>query len=183
MADFSVRDAPTIGKVLQAITLYGLVEALNGPGLAFARLEMPFRLERDTLVIGEAHAFSASLGVTVTGRVDRARELLDLRGTIVPAYVFNSLLGNLPLVGRLFSAERGGGLISTGYEVKGPLANPSVTVNPLTALTPGALRGLFNLGTNEADATTGAQPPPPQAESAPTRPQQAPPQQAESTAP
>jgi hypothetical protein len=30
--------------------------------------------------------------------------------------------------------------------MQGPFADPAVSVNPLAALTPGALRGLFKLG-------------------------------------
>jgi hypothetical protein len=158
LTNFTVRDAPTVGKLLQALTGYGLLEAFQGPGLGFARLVLPFRLEPDALVIGEARAFSASLGLTATGRIDRVQNTLDLRGTVVPAYVFNSLLGNLPIVGRLFSAERGGGLFSAGYAVTGPIADPQVSVNPLAALTPGFLRGIFGLGEGAAEATGGDAP-------------------------
>jgi hypothetical protein len=70
---------------------------------------------------------------------------LDLEGTVVPAYVFNSLLGRIPLIGRLFSAETGGGLFAMSYSLRGPTANPSVAANPLSALTPGILRGMFGL--------------------------------------
>jgi hypothetical protein len=68
-----------------------------------------------------------------------------MQGTIVPAYFFNSLLGKIPLVGRLFSPERGGGVFAASYTLAGPLDNPDVSVNPLTALTPGFLRGLFGI--------------------------------------
>ena len=62
----------------------------------------------------------------------------------MPAYFFNSLLGDLPVVGRLFSPEPGGGLFAASYDVRGALADPTVRVNPLAMLTPGFLRGLFN---------------------------------------
>ena len=145
LSDFAVRDAAGVGKVLQALTVYGLLDVLRGPGLQFGRATIPFRYDGDTLEIGEARAFSASLGVTAQGRFDLARRLVDVRGTIVPAYVFNSLLGRIPLLGRLFSAERGGGLISVNYAVRGRTDDPAITVNPLSALTPGFLRGLFKI--------------------------------------
>ena len=49
------------------------------------------------------------------------------------------------LLGRLFSAERGGGLISVAYAVRGRTDDPAISVNPLSALTPGFLRGLFKI--------------------------------------
>ena len=86
-----------------------------------------------------------SLGLTAKGRIDLDAEQLDMQGTIVPAYFFNSLLGNIPLVGKLFSPERGGGVFAANYTLHGPLTDPSVFVNPLSALTPGFLRGLFGI--------------------------------------
>jgi hypothetical protein len=146
MADFSVRNAPGFAKLLQAMTLYGLVEAMSGPGLGFSRLVAPFTLTPDALVLGESRAFSASLGLTAKGTLDRRRQRLNMEGTIVPAYVFNSLLGNLPIFGRLFSPEAGGGLFAATFRAQGPVDDPQVNVNPLAALTPGFLRGLFGLG-------------------------------------
>jgi hypothetical protein len=128
------------------MTLYGLVEALQGgDGLVFARLVAPFALTPDALVLRDARAFSASLGVTAKGRILRERRVAEVEGTIVPAYVFNSLLGRVPLLGRLFSPEAGGGLFAATYRVQGPLDEPTVSVNPLAALTPGFLRGLFGI--------------------------------------
>ena len=149
MDGFVVRDAPSVGKILQAMTLYGLVDALGGPGLNFARAVVPFRLTPEALELTDARAFSSSLGLTVKGRVLRERpgqrSVLELEGTIVPAYMFNALLGNIPVLGRIFSPETGGGLFAATWRVQGPVDQAQVTMNPLAALTPGFLRGLFGI--------------------------------------
>jgi hypothetical protein len=36
-------------------------------------------------------------------------------------------------------------VFAASYTVRGPLDNPEISVNPLSALTPGFLRGLFGL--------------------------------------
>ncbi len=145
ITDFRMTKTPGLAKLLQAMTFYGLVELVRGPGLGFARLEAPFSLSGDTLELNDARAYNSSLGMTAKGRVDMATGRCDIGGTIVPAYFFNSLLGNLPLIGRLFSAERGGGLFAANYRLTGDCNDPSVGVNPLAALTPGFLRGIFGL--------------------------------------
>jgi hypothetical protein len=145
MSEFAVHNGVALGKLLQMVTVYGIVDAVRGDGIQFSRLSVPFRQTGDLLDIGESQAFSASLGLTARGRVDFARKTLDIRGTIVPAYALNAALGRIPLLGRLFSAEHGGGLVAVNYSVSGALADPSVTVNPLSALTPGFLRGLFHI--------------------------------------
>lgn len=145
IADFRILDAPAVGRLLQAMSLYGLVEMAQGPGLGFTRLVAPFQLRREVLTLENARAFSASLGVTVKGTVDLAASQLALEGTVIPAYFFNSLLGRVPLLGKLFSPETGGGLFAATYAVRGPTSDPAVSVNPLAALTPGFLRGFFDI--------------------------------------
>jgi hypothetical protein len=146
LEQFSVRNAVALGKLLQAMTLYGLVEAVQGSGgLSFNRAVVPFALTETEFRIDEARAFSASLGLTARGRVLRERGVLDMEGTIVPAYFFNSLLGQLPLIGRLFSPEAGGGVFAATFRMRGPAEDAEIVVNPLAALTPGFLRGLFGL--------------------------------------
>ncbi len=145
LRQFHVRDAPAVGKLLQALTVYGIGDAVSGPGLAFSQATSPFRWDGEVLDVLEAQAFSASLGFTAHGRIDTARKALDLKGTIVPAYALNSALGRIPLLGGLFSAERGGGLFAVDYSVHGGLDDPAVAVNPLSALTPGFLRRLFRI--------------------------------------
>ncbi len=144
IANFRVRNAPALGKLLQAVTLYGLVDALSGSGLNFTRLVAPFRYTADAIELYDARAFSASLGLTAKGRVDLAHSEIDMQGTVVPAYALNSALGGIPLIGKLFSAEKGGGLLAISFGLRGPLADPNVSVNPLSALTPGGLRQLFH---------------------------------------
>ncbi len=151
MENFVVRGAPAIGKVLQAMTLIGLMDALQGgSGLAFARMTAPFSLTPDVLTLNDWRAFSPSLGITARGRILREPQVLDIEGTIVPAYLFNQMLGNIPLLGRLFSPEPGGGVFATSFRAQGPAGDPQVTVNPLSTLTPGFLRGLFGLGQEPA---------------------------------
>ncbi len=140
---FRVIHTPGLARLLQAMTLYGLADTLAGPGLGFTRLRAPFRLGDDRLELTDARAFSPSIGLTAHGMVDLARQTGSIQGTIVPAYFFNSLLGGLPLVGKLFAPEQGGGLFAATYRVEGPMSDPTVTVNPLAALTPGFLRFIF----------------------------------------
>jgi hypothetical protein len=145
LAKFRLTNAPVIGRLLTAMTLYGAVNLLSGPGLGFNQATVPFTWQQRVLHMNNARAFSASLGITAQGDIDLRRHQANVTGTVVPAYFFNQLPGKIPLLGRLFSPEKGGGLFAASYSVKGKLANPSVSVNPLSALTPGFLRGVFGL--------------------------------------
>ncbi len=145
ITDFRVANAPVVVRLLQGISVYGLLDAAQGPGLGITRMEAPFQLGNDVLTLDDAHAASPSLGFTVKGQIDIGHHNVNLEGTVVPAYFFNSLLGKLPLIGRLFSPETGGGLFAAAYFIHGSFDNPDVLVNPLSAITPGFLRGFFGL--------------------------------------
>ena len=81
----------------------------------------------------------------------KARAASGLLMTFNPTFghsgccLFNALPGRLPLIGKLFSPEKGGGLFAWRYSVTGPIGNPDVGINPVSALTPGFLRGLFGI--------------------------------------
>ncbi|HYP63278.1 MAG TPA: AsmA-like C-terminal domain-containing protein [Acidocella sp.] len=139
-------NAPDVTKFLQALTLYGLADVASGPGLRISRAEIPFILQNDVLTLHGARAYSSSLGFTASGNVNLATSMMDLDATIVPAYAVNSLPGKIPLIGRLFSAEKGGGLLAMRAHISGPIDNARVSVNPLSALTPGFLRSIFGIG-------------------------------------
>ena len=124
LQNFTLRSAPAIGRLMQAMTLYGLTDALRGPGLHFSKLVAPYRWSRRVLSLKSARAFSPSLGLTAEGDIDLRRRVASVKGTVVPAYFFNQLLGNLPLIGKIFSPEKGGGVFAARYTVTGPLANP-----------------------------------------------------------
>jgi hypothetical protein len=143
--DVVVRNSPVLGKLLQAITLYGLVDALRGPGMGFNRVVAPFRYDGRDLYLTNAVAENSSLGLTTSGRIGLGTRPSALTGTIVPAYFFNALPGRIPLIGRLFSPEKGGGVFAARFGVDGPIGDPNVSINPVSALTPGFLRGLFSL--------------------------------------
>ncbi len=143
VSGFRVTDAPTVARVLKAATLFGIADVLRGPGVSFSRLVLPFRYVGGAFDIGSARAVSPTLGITATGRIDLAADTADLRGTVVPAYLLNTALGRLPLVGKLFSPEKGGGVFAADFSIRGPFADPTVSVNPLSVLAPGMLRRLF----------------------------------------
>ncbi|MGY9054150.1 MAG: hypothetical protein ACKVGZ_00825, partial [Alphaproteobacteria bacterium] len=93
------------------------------------------------LTIKEGWVYGGSLGITFRGDVDLPTQKMDLRGAVVPIYVFNRLLSSVPIVGDILTG--GDGLFAVSYTVKGPLSDPKIKVNPLSLLVPGGLRRLL----------------------------------------
>lgn len=146
ISDYYVRNAPALARLLTVVAMTGIVDVLQGEGVGFSSLEAPFTLADGLLEVSDGRAWGAALGLTAKGQVDLDRSHMALEGTVVPAYVFNSVLGKIPVLGWLITGgDKGGGVIAFNYSMKGPTSDPSVLVNPLSALTPGFLRKLFNI--------------------------------------
>jgi hypothetical protein len=49
----------------------------------------------------------------------------------------------VPILGKLLLGGEGQGLFAANYRAVGPIDDPKISVNPLSALAPGFLRNLF----------------------------------------
>jgi hypothetical protein len=94
------------------------------------------------------------LGGTIDGTVDYTRDEVHMRGTLVPLYGANNLLGQLPLVGFFMGGDKEG-LFGLTYEVVGRPSNPVLHINPISALAPGLLRKVFEFPANSPGGVEG----------------------------
>ncbi|CUW40558.1 conserved protein of unknown function(containing AsmA_2 domain,802-1041) [Magnetospirillum sp. XM-1] len=146
VSDYHVRNAPVLARLLTVAALAGILDVLQGEGVSFSSLEAPFTMTDGLVEVRDVRAWGPALGITAKGQIDMDKSRMAMEGTVVPAYVLNSVLGKIPVLGWLITGgEKGGGIIAFNYSMKGPTDDPSVVVNPLSALTPGFLRNLFNI--------------------------------------
>ena len=143
ITDFRVREAPILAQLLSLGSLTGLFNTLSGEGLVFENFVMPFHFSKGILTVREARVYGPALGMTGEGNIDLRNETVDLDGALVPAYTANSLLGDLPIIGDILVGKEGEGIFALSYQVVGPFEATQIAVNPLSALTPGFLRGIF----------------------------------------
>lgn len=160
--EFTLKNSEILGRILSIGSLTGLANALTGSGILFNKLSANIEQSAGVVTLSEGRANGTAMGITVEGTVDTNTTDLSLKGVVVPAYLLNSLLGNIPIIGELAGGE-GEGLIAINYAVKGTYDDPKVSVNPLSALTPGFLRGIFGGGdkpvTKPGSAEQGADKP------------------------
>lgn len=121
----------------------GLEDYLSDGTLELDVLEVPFVYDGEIIEFSRLKANGPTMGLTMEGEIATTQGLINVNGVVVPAYGLNSLLGNLPLVGGLFSGGEGKGLFGVAYRVKGTTTEPDVNVNALSGLAPGFLRLLF----------------------------------------
>jgi len=123
----------------------------------FTGLKIDFTRTAGRMALHDGVVRGPILGGTIDGFLDYGRDEVHLRGTLVPLYGANNLLGQLPVVGLFLGGEKEG-LVGVTYEVIGKPGSPVLRVNPLSALAPGLLRKVFEFPANEAP-TVPDQPP------------------------
>jgi hypothetical protein len=143
MENVRLQDAPLVAQVLSLASLRGLADVLSGEGVLFTRVEAPVVIESGRLEFPGLRASGPAIGVTARGWVVPGAGDVSLDGVLVPSFGVNSALGALPVIGDLFVSRRGEGLFAPTYSVRGTLSKARVSINPVSALTPGVLRRIF----------------------------------------
>ena len=138
-------EAPMLARVFSAGSLNGLVDLLNGEGIEIARASGDFEFYKGRLAVSDARASGPSVGITAQGTMTSGGGAVELKGAVAPAFQINSLLGKAPIVGDILVGRKGEGVLALSYDVKGRSDAPVVSVDPLSALTPGFLRRIFDL--------------------------------------
>ena len=136
MHDFAVHDEAQLERAVS-----------NAPqnrrnAIEFSAMRVEFSKVPGRVALHEGVVRGPLLGGTIDGQVDYMRDEVRMRGTLVPLYGPNNLLGQLPLLGLFLGGEKEG-LVGITYEVVGRPGNPVLRINPISALAPGILRKVF----------------------------------------
>ncbi len=130
------------GFLTQALSILGIVDAIRGKNMVFDEIQLPFELKPEgDLNLTDGYAAGSNLGITLKGSINL--DHLDIAGSVIPAYLLNSLPGKIPLIGALFREGEGGGLLGIKYSIKGKPSNAEIEFHPLSSMAPGALGYIF----------------------------------------
>jgi hypothetical protein len=143
LSDIVITDQPFFARFFSAGSLDGPLRLLQGQGIPLTAVSVPFNARGKLVTIREGRAAGPAIGATFGGMLDRKAEKLDLTGTLVPVYGINNILSAVPVLGDILNSRKGEGLFGLTYAMKGNLNEPTVTLNPLSVLTPGIFRRIF----------------------------------------
>lgn len=142
--NFKAVRTPFLARLLGIGSFTGLANLLSGEGIQFETASVPFRQADGVLTIQPSRIQGPQLGITLEGTLDRSKNHVNVTGTAVPAFVLNTILGRIPVLGDLFVGE---GIIGVNFAASGPRENIDISVNPLSAIAPGFLRRIFQAPT------------------------------------
>ncbi|PSC05787.1 hypothetical protein SLNSH_07360 [Alsobacter soli] len=127
--------------------------------VAFTKLKSGFTVGGGRLAIRDATMWGQSVGGTLEGYMDFRVDKADFSGTFVPAYGLNNIFNQVPIVGPILGGGQHEGLFAVNFRISGKASQPTVAINPLSAVAPGFLRKFF--GVIGPSAGTGSTPAPP----------------------
>ncbi len=135
ITDLRIRDAPALAALLDAISVVGLLQQLDGQGLRFTNVDARFRLTPDQIIVTQSSAVGPGLGISVDGIYTLAGKVMDFQGVVSPLYLINGI-GS-------FLTRPGEGLFGFNFTLRGSSEQVQVGVNPLSVFTPGMFREIF----------------------------------------
>ncbi|KJV09774.1 hypothetical protein VZ95_09285 [Elstera litoralis] len=161
MSAYRLLEEPVLGRILAIASITGIPELLQGEGIAFERATLDYRVSPQKITVANGRTTGLSVGLKLDGKIDRTTEKLDLYGTIVPMAGINRVISAIPLLGTLLTGGDGGGIFAWTFTVTGQMADPQVSVNPLSGFAPGILRSIFEGSSSSNTEGGGANLPPP----------------------
>jgi uncharacterized protein YhdP len=153
LTDFVLRDEPAFRQLVSAApprTSDGGAAHVDAARVRFEKMTASFERSPGKLAIQDAVIYNPNVGLTAQGGIDFQHNQVDLSGSFVPAYSVNTILTKIPLVGLLLSGGENGGVFGINYRVHGSMSDPTLSVNPLSAIAP----GIFHRILSAIDGTT-----------------------------
>ena len=152
--DFVLTNETSLEKILQQARASNasLGDSRDAPrarpnqaidGMSFDKLAVDFTKRGQMININEAIVRGPIMGGSASGVIDLDARAVVLNGTLIPAYGVNNLFGRVPLVGQILGGGNTGGLFGVTFRLAGPIDNPQLVLNPMSAIAPGIFRKIF----------------------------------------
>ncbi len=147
--DFQLIKAPVLAKLLSVVSITvtsfeGISNLIGNSGVKFERLVCPMTYQDGVVAVKECAAKGNTLALTANGTVDIKKDKIDINGVVVPENIVNQVLKNVPILKDIFGNKTENEAIGANFTVTGSTDDPEVHSNPLSLLTPGFLRNIFN---------------------------------------
>ena len=144
IANFNVLNEPAMARVgVGRNAANGGRDGFDPSRVHFDRMVARFSKTQRAVVVEDALLRGAAIGATFAGRYDLPTATIALSGTYLPAYAFNNLFSRIPIIGVIAGGGLTEGLIGVTFKIEGPIDEPRVFFNPLSAVAPGIFRKIF----------------------------------------
>lgn len=139
----TILKSPWIAKLLSLASLTGILDRFNSRGLSVDKTAIHFTKINDVVYLKRGTIHGSAIGISFQGNYNVQADNVYVYGSLIPFYGLNSILSDIPIIGKLTSSRKTEGIIGLSYKIDGNTKNPDISVNPLSIFTVGILRRLF----------------------------------------
>jgi hypothetical protein len=145
--DFLVLGDPIVSEVLQSADgqQASTRRTVVREQFEFQIMRVPFSVGHGQFVMHDSAIRGMLVSASMRGKVDFRQQTLNVGGTYVPMSGLMRVPADIPLIGQLLTGPRGEGIFGITFVIQGSMARPEVVVNPLSLITPGILREIFQM--------------------------------------
>ena len=109
------------------------------------RMRVPFSVGHNQFVLSESYLRGPIMGMSMRGRIDYGMGRVSIGGTYIPLQGVNAAICDLPIFGQIVAGTNCEGVFGITFALQGSNKNPEVIVNPLSLVTPGIFRDIFQM--------------------------------------
>ena len=135
-----MKNAPVMARLLSLVSLQQILNAEKG--IAFERINLPLLMDDRVLRVRKGRLIGPNIRLNLSGHVDFANNNMKFNGSLIPATAVNTVINNIPILGPVITGSQGA-LVAADFSVKGPIDKPDVSANPLSLVTPGILKDIW----------------------------------------
>ncbi|MEC9290970.1 MAG: AsmA-like C-terminal domain-containing protein [Pseudomonadota bacterium] len=139
--DVRIVKAPLLVKLISFFSLEELLSSQSG--IKFGEAYGEFVYKDHFLNINRIKMSGPSIGLRALASVHVKENVLAARGQMIPAEGLNKAVSNIPLIGTILTGSQEGVSVAN-FSIIGSMKDPSVSVNPLSLLTPGLVKDFFS---------------------------------------
>jgi len=145
--NFKVLGDPVVSEVVSSADsgrpAIGGNKSVTREVFEFTQMRAPFSAGYGQLALEDSYIKGPIIGASLRGKLDFKTRRVNVGGTYIPLQGLNSAFAPIPLFGQLISGANGEGIFGITFGVQGQMSNPQVIVNPLSMVTPGIFREIF----------------------------------------
>jgi len=144
LSNYYVKEMPILAELLSLTSFTGIIDALTGKGVFFKKSYLELEKKDGIIMIKESYGTGDSLGYTIDGQINKDG-FVSISGNLVPAYLLNDIIRQVPIVGKIITGKQGDGVFGASFKIKGQPNSLKTTVNPIRTLTPRFIQRFFDL--------------------------------------
>ena len=130
--NFSIKNNSKYENLIKTTRFFDLISLTQNKINNFSYMEVPLRKKQNMLHIND-------------GFVDTIEKKTNIEGFYGPLYLFDKYASNIPILNKILTNKKNESILGANFSVTTLKGETSVTVNPLSLVTPGKTKRIFKI--------------------------------------